>query len=80
MSILYHTISLYASFRCYKILGAPLFLDDLSPEESNGMEGARAFFASADDRTQKEYEEIRDIFSGKLSDIDREIYYLREQG
>jgi len=65
---------------CKTKLGAPLFFSELSPDEVTGIEGARSFFASADQHTQKEYEEIRDIFSESLNSTDREIYYLREQG
>ncbi len=65
---------------CKTKLGAPLFFSELSPDEATGIEGARSFFVSADQHTQKEYEEIRDIFADSLNSTDREIYYLREQG
>lgn len=65
---------------CKTKLGAPLFFSELSPDEATGIEGARDFFASADQHTQKEYERIRDIFADSLNSTDREIYYLREQG
>ncbi|MBQ6183135.1 MAG: sigma-70 region 4 domain-containing protein [Clostridia bacterium] len=65
---------------CKTKLGAPLFFGDLSEEEATGIEGAKSFFASADEQTQKEYEELRDSFANTLSSTDREIYYLSEQG
>ncbi|MCR5636696.1 MAG: helix-turn-helix domain-containing protein [Clostridiales bacterium] len=65
---------------CKTKLGAPLFFSELSLNEATGIEGARNFFASADQHTQKEYEEIRDIFADSLNSTDREIYYMREQG
>ena len=65
---------------CKTKLGAPLFFSELSPNEATGIEGARSFFASADQHTQKEYEEIRDTFADSLNSTDREIYYMIEQG
>ncbi len=65
---------------CKTKLGAPLFFSELSPNEANGIEGARNFFASADQHTQREYEEIRDIFAETLNSADREIYYMSEHG
>lgn len=65
---------------CKARLGAPILMGDLSEEETTGIEGARSFFESADDRTQKEYEEIRDAFADTLDSTDREIYNMREKG
>ena len=65
---------------CKTKLGAPLMFSELSPDEATGIEGARSFFESVDERTQKEYEELRDSFAATLNSTDREIYYLREQG
>lgn len=65
---------------CKTKLGAPLFFSELSPDEATGIKGARSFFESADQHTQKEYEEIRDIFADSLNSTDRKIYYMREQG
>lgn len=65
---------------CKTKLGAPLMFSELSPDEVTGIEGAKSFFDSADEQTQKEYEELRDSFAATLNSTDREIYYLREQG
>ena len=65
---------------CKTKLGAPLFFCELSPNEATGIEGARSFFAGAEQHTQREYEDIRDTFANSLDSINREIYYMSEQG
>ena len=65
---------------CKTKLGAPLMFSELSEDEATGIEGAKSFFATADESTQKEYEEIRDGFAETLSSTDREIYSMREKG
>ncbi len=60
-------------------LGAPLFFSELSENESTDIEGARNFFGSNPGMEIK-YNFFRDEYAKTLDGIDREIYYLSEQG
>ncbi len=60
-------------------LGAPLFFSELSEDEATDIEGARNFFGSNPGMEIK-YNFLRDEYAKTLDGIDREIYYLSEQG
>ncbi|MBQ3817358.1 MAG: hypothetical protein II802_03715, partial [Clostridia bacterium] len=60
-------------------LGAPLFFSELSENEATDIEGARNFFGSNPGMEIK-YNFLRDEYAKTLDGIDREIYYLSEQG
>lgn len=60
-------------------LGAPLFFCELSENETTDIEGARNFFGSNPGMEIK-YNFLRDEYAKTLDGIDKEIYYLSEQG
>lgn len=60
-------------------LGAPLFFCELSENEATDIEGARNFFGSNPGMEIK-YNFFRDEYAKTLDGIDKEIYYLSEQG
>ena len=60
-------------------LGAPLLFSELSEDEATDIEGARNFFGSNPGMEIK-YNFLRDEYAKTLDGIDREIYYLSEQG
>ena len=61
-------------------LGAPLLFSQLSDDETASIDDARSIFGTADDETELMYIGLRDAFAQELTDTDRIIYYLREQG
>ena len=60
-------------------LGAPLFFSELSEDEATDIEGAKKFFGSNPGMEIK-YNFFRDEYAKTLYGIDKEIYYLSEQG
>ena len=60
-------------------LGAPLFFSELSEDEATDVEGAKNFFGSNPGMEIK-YNFFRDEYAKTLDGIDKEIYYLSEQG
>ena len=60
-------------------LGAPLFFSELSEDEATDIEGARNFFGSNPGMEIK-YNFLRDEYAKTLDGIEREVYYLSEQG
>jgi len=60
-------------------LGAPLLFSELSENEATDIEGAKNFFGSNPGMEIK-YNFFRDEYAKTLDGIDREIYYLSEQG
>ena len=60
-------------------LGAPLLFSELSENEATDIEGAKNFFGSNPGMEIK-YNFFRDEYAKALDGIDREIYYLSEQG
>ena len=60
-------------------LGAPLLFSELSENETTDIEGAKNFFGSNPGMEIK-YNFFRDEYAKTLDGIDREIYYLSEQG
>ena len=60
-------------------LGAPLLFSELSEDEATDIEGVKNFFWSNPGMEIK-YNFFRDEYAKTLDGIDREIYYLSEQG
>ena len=60
-------------------LGAPLLFSELSEDEATDIEGAKNFFGSNPGMEIK-YNFFRDEYAKTLDGVDKEIYYLSEQG
>ena len=60
-------------------LGAPLLFSELSEDEATDIEGAKNFFGSNPGMEIK-YKFFRDEYAKTLDGVDKEIYYLSEQG
>ena len=65
---------------CKTKIGAPILFSEIPEKEGEYTEGIRDFFSKLNSCDRKEYEDLREAFLETLDSIEREIFYLREDG